>query len=247
MKGVDNKSNNQFWVTPFIFVMVMWLVFWIDEKYMMDLYRYGLLPKHARGLLGIITAPFIHGSLSHLVSNTFPILLLGSGIGYFYPKTFPKIFVVGWLLSGLLVWVFGRETFHIGASGLVYALAFYIFFSGIFRGQKQLIALSLLVAFLYGSLVWGMLPIEEHISWESHLYGALVGLVSAFVFRHSNPEHLTKHFWRKDKHKWDEREEALFEQMDYWKTPEQLAAQNHDSERLKHVTIVYDYKERDGH
>ncbi len=233
----ERSLINQFWVIPFLFAMAMWMVFWVDERYMLDLYRYGLLPKHVDGLIGIFTSPFIHGSLAHLTSNTLPIILLGSGIGYFYPKVFSRVFLIGWLVSGLLVWFFGRETYHIGASGLVYALAFFIFFSGLFRGHPQLIALSLLIAFLYGGLVWGMLPIEEHISWESHLYGGIVGLVTAFFLRHSNPKHLSNHFWKRDKGTWDPHEEARLEQMDYWKTPEQIAEENSNSDD----TITYNY------
>ncbi len=238
------SDRNHFWVIPFLFVMLMWLVYWLDEKYMLDLYRYGVLPQKLVGLFGVVTSPFVHGSLSHLVSNTFPIFFLGSGIAYFYPKTSNKMFLIAWIFTGFLVWLFGRQTFHIGASGVVYALAFFIFFSGLIRGHPQLIALSLLVAFLYGSLVWGMLPIEEHISWESHLYGGLVGLSGAIVFRRSNPKHMSRHFWHNRKYPWDEAEEQRMEEMDYWKTDEQRQS-NSGLEQSSQVNyrVVYHYKD----
>ena len=222
----------------------MWLVFYVDEKQMLDLYRYGLLPKNSFGLIGIVTSPFLHGSLSHLVSNTFPIIFLGSGIAYFYPKVFSRVFIIGWLASGLMVWFFGRETYHIGASGLVYALAFFIFFSGLLRGHPQLIALSLLVAFLYGSLVWGMLPIEEHISWESHLFGGITGIATALIFKNANPTHLASHFWKRDKDVWDLEEEKRLEEMDYWKTPKQIEQQEKTTNRNsdKNLFVVYTFK-----
>ena len=253
MKSNTEKIPSSFWLFPFIFALLMWVMYWIDEKYMLDLYTLGVYPRRISGLLGAVTAPFIHGSLSHLVSNTFPLLILGSGIGYFYHQTANKIYLIGWVASGLMVWFFGRETYHIGASGVVYALAFFIFFSGLFRGHPQLIALSLLVAFLYGSLVWGMLPVEEHISWESHLFGGIIGLSTAFIFRNSNPAHLRKHFWHKEEKIWDEAEEAALEELDYWKTDDQKTHVNHQtpaedntdtSYKDNHIRIVYKYRDK---
>ncbi|MCC5916281.1 MAG: rhomboid family intramembrane serine protease [Cryomorphaceae bacterium] len=224
-------QQKNYWTTPLIFVMIMWLVFWIDTKWFLDLYTFGILPLDPVGLRGIVFHPFLHGSLSHLISNTFPMLVLGVGIGLFYPDAARKIFLLAWVATGIAVWFIGQPNYHIGASGMVYAFAFFIFFSGIFRGHPQLVALSLLVAFLYGSLVWGVFPIEDHISWESHLSGSIVGLITALWLRNNNPIHVQRHFWKKNRHEWDPGEEALLDQLDYWKTEEQLKKEAQEKEK----------------
>lgn len=193
------NSNYLFW--PFYFVLIMWFVFWADSRYMLDLYRFGVFPGKAEGLLGIFTSPLIHGSLMHLVNNTFPILALGAGLFYFYPKIAWKVIAVSWISSGLITWFIGRESYHIGASGLIYSLAGFIFLCGILRKQPRLLALSLLVVFFYGSLVWGILPIEETVSWEAHLGGAVSGFALAVIYRKSPPREMEK------KYSWELEEE----------------------------------------
>lgn len=176
-----------FWILPFSIVLLILVVYWLDVHFYLDLYRFGLLPRTIAGLGGILTTPFIHSSLSHLFNNVVPLTILLIAIGYFYADIAYKIYLIGYLVTGLLVWVIARESYHIGASGQVYAFAAFIFFSGIFRGKAHLLAISLLVAFLYGGLFWGIFPYHSHISWESHLAGGFTGFITALYFRQHEP------------------------------------------------------------
>lgn len=170
-------------LAPFYLVVVMWLVYWLDQRMDWELYRWGVFPGTWSGLRGVLLAPLLHGSFTHLLSNTFPILVLGIALFHFYTQRAWSVLAIAWLSSGLAVWLMARESFHIGASGLVYALATFIFVSGLLRSKANLLALSLLVVFIYGSLFWGLLPIEEAISYEGHVAGAASGLVLALLYR----------------------------------------------------------------
>ena len=143
--------------------------------------------------------PFIHGSFEHLFNNMTALFVLGWGLFYFYHDLAPKILLWTLILSGIWVWVSARGNFHIGASAIVYGLVTFLFFSGVFRMYYRLIAVSMLVTFLYGSLVWGILPIQPNISWEGHLWGAMAGLILALVYRKQGPQ--------KPVHIWEEEEE----------------------------------------
>ncbi len=184
---VENKKILKNLAVPIIFPAILWIIhlsaFFLDISFS----RMGILPRDAYGLLGIITAPLIHGDFSHLISNTFPLILLGWIIFFFYPKASPLLFVFVYILTGLLVWLFARQVYHIGASGLIYGFVSFLFFSGIFRKDNKSIALALVITFLYGGLVWGVLPGMKGISWESHLFGAITGLVAAYIFRKVDP------------------------------------------------------------
>lgn len=168
---------------PMVFIALIWIVKLFEYTTDISLTQYGLLPRHNSGLRGIIFSPFIHGDWNHLISNTIPFFVLSFLMLFNYRRVAFKAFVFIYLASGILVWIFGRENYHIGASGLVYGMAFFIFFSGVFRKNMQSIALSLLIVFIYGSIVWGILPIDVKISWEGHLMGAICGFLSAFYFR----------------------------------------------------------------
>jgi membrane associated rhomboid family serine protease len=163
------------------------VVFLLSLALELDLRRLGILPRDLYGIFGIITAPFVHASFSHLISNTIPLIVLGWSIFFFYAKVSSRVFLVVYLITGFLVWLLAREVYHIGASGLVYALVSFLFFSGIFRKDNKSIAIALLVTFLYGGVVWGVMPGQKGISWESHLFGAVAGLISAFAFRKIDP------------------------------------------------------------
>jgi len=174
-------------ILPLIAVLLLWAVFVVERALGLDLYRYGLLPRDAHGLPGIITSPFIHGDAEHLFNNSVPLLLLGWGLMYFYPRIAGRVVLASWLLSGVWVWISARDNYHIGASGVVYGLAAFLFFSGVFRRQRTLMALSLIVVFLYGSLVWGVFPLVPRVSWESHLWGGVAGSLMAFLYRKVPP------------------------------------------------------------
>jgi membrane associated rhomboid family serine protease len=174
-------------LVPLTFPILLWVIYLISYFFNLNLYRLGVLPRNFYGLIGIITAPMIHGGFSHLLSNTFPLIILGISIFYFYPKTAYKVFIIIYLGTGFFVWVFAREVYHIGASGIIYGFVSFLFFSGIFRKDNRSIALALMAIFLYGGLIWGILPVQEGVSWESHLFGAIVGIVAAFIFRKIDP------------------------------------------------------------
>jgi len=162
--------------------------------------RYGLFPLKIKGLLGILTSPLIHADFKHLADNSVPLFFLSLAIFYFYREIAYKIFFIIYFVSGILVWFVGREAYHIGASGLIYGFASFLFVSGVLRKNVSLLAISLLVTFLYGSLVWGILPYDYKISWESHLMGAVTGIVLAVLYRDKGPE--------REKYSWETEEET---------------------------------------
>ncbi|HSW53600.1 MAG TPA: rhomboid family intramembrane serine protease [Ignavibacteriaceae bacterium] len=183
----ERKPNISKLLTPLLFPVVIWIVHLLSLLFNEDFSKLGLLPRNLVGLLGIFTSPLIHADFSHLISNTIPLIILGWIIFSFYPRLSYLLFVFIYLLTGLLVWIFARQVFHIGASGIVYGFVSFLFFSGIFRRDNASIALALVITFLYGGLVWGMIPGWKGISWESHLFGAITGLTSAYLFRKIDP------------------------------------------------------------
>lgn len=168
---------------PFLIVVLMWIPFLIEIVFQTDLGWLGIFPRDYSGLKGILFAPFIHGDINHLASNSLPMIVLGGLTYTFYRPIFYKSHFFIALVGGLIVWLIGRESYHIGASGIIYGLASMLFFGGMFRKSYRLVAVSLLVVFLYGSMIWGVLPIKDEISWESHLAGGIVGLALAVYYR----------------------------------------------------------------
>jgi membrane associated rhomboid family serine protease len=176
-------------IIPGIFVFLMWLVKIIEVLFEIDLSHYGIYPLTARGLPGILFSPFIHADFTHLFNNSIPLFFLSLALFYFYSEVALKVFIWTFFLTGLFVWIAGRAAWHIGASGLVYGLASYLFFSGIIRRYFRLIALSLLIVFLYGSMVWGLFPgVYKNVSWESHMLGFFSGVVLAVWYRNQGPQ-----------------------------------------------------------
>lgn len=175
---------------PALCVVALWIAFAFDRVYHLDLARFGILPRTLRGLVGIVVSPFVHADLDHLLNNSIPIFVLGWMLVYFYPKVAARVVWVSWLVGGLWVWATARENYHIGASGVVYGLAAFLFISGVIRRQRGLMTVSLIIVFLYGSMWWGMLPLMERISYESHFFGALSGVVLAYVHRKVPPAHV---------------------------------------------------------
>ncbi|EID74601.1 rhomboid family intramembrane serine protease [Imtechella halotolerans] len=167
-------------VYPFAFVLSIWIVYWLEIQFGVSWSHWGILPRTFEGLPGIFLAPFIHGSLEHLFNNSIPLLLLSAALFYFYRRVSWNVLLVGYIATGILTWIIGRESYHIGASGIIYMLTSFIFFKGIITRYYRLIALSLIIVFLYGGMMWYLFPIEEGISWEGHLSGFLVGMILAF-------------------------------------------------------------------
>ena len=166
----------------------MWFIYFIEIKFGFNFNKYGIYPQTFSGLKGILFSPFIHGDASHLFNNSIPLLVMLGCLYYFYHSIATKILLFGIVLTGLLTWTFARPSYHIGASGVIYMLVSFIFFSGVFRKYYRLIALSLVVVFLYGSMVWYLFPVEKHISWEGHLSGFLVGFLFAIFFKNLGPQ-----------------------------------------------------------
>ncbi|MFA0964248.1 rhomboid family intramembrane serine protease [Roseivirga sp. BDSF3-8] len=173
------------------FTSILWLVKGMEEWAVGDLGYLGILPRTLHGTFGIVTAPLIHGDLTHLLSNTFPLILLGVGVFYFYDKIALEVFGWIYLTTGFWVWLAARgDAYHIGASGIVYGLMGFLFFSGVFRRDVRGVAISLAVLFLYGGMILGMSPGNPEISYESHILGMLAGAFCAFHFRKANSEPL---------------------------------------------------------
>jgi len=164
----------------------MWLVYTIEYVLRKDLGFLGVFPLKLSGLVGVFTAPLIHGNFNHLMSNTIPLLVLGGSLYFFYPKIAPKVFLYSYFFTNLLVWVFGRPFYHIGASGVVYALAAFLVIFGFLNRNFKSVIISFIVMFSYGGLVYGLFTFNAQISWESHLMGAIVGGVSAYLFSRSS-------------------------------------------------------------
>ena len=176
-------------IIPGIFVFLMWLSKITELIFETDLSQLGIHPLSADGLYGIILSPFIHADFRHLINNSLPLFLLSAALFFFYSEVAMQVFLFSWILSGLFVWFAGRSAWHIGASGMVYGLASFLFFSGIIRKYFRLVALSLLIVFLYGSMVWGIFPgLYENVSWESHMLGFFAGIALAIAYRKEGPQ-----------------------------------------------------------
>lgn len=199
-------------IMPTIFLIMIWFGFLLQQLGFFKNCFGAIIPQTPEGLFGVIFSPFLHGSLEHIVSNSIPLFILTFLLYQFYPKIANQIMLIGWLGSGFLVWLTPQFSFYyystytsciIGASGVVYVLAFFLFFSGIFRRKIKLLAISLLVALYYGSLIWGMIPEEllsatdapSKISWQSHLSGGIFGLALAYFYRNTGKEKEKKFIW----------------------------------------------------
>ena len=189
--NLEKKKILHSLILPSLFILLLWIIKAGEILTDTDLGFLGVYPHSVKGLTGIITSPLIHADLKHLFANSVPLFVLGGSLFYFYRQISVKTFLLIYFVSGICVWMGAREAFHIGASGVVYGLASFLFFSGIFRRDGRLLAITMLVTFLYGSMVWGIFPDiypEENISYESHFWGLVTGMILAFYFRKLGPQ-----------------------------------------------------------
>ncbi|MEI8201946.1 MAG: rhomboid family intramembrane serine protease [Bacteroidota bacterium] len=188
-------------VYPIIWLLILWAIRIVESYTHSDWGDWGIYPLTALGLRGIIFSPLLHADFSHIFANSVPIFVLGFLLFYFFRKIAFKVILFSWLLGGCWVWLSARPAYHIGASGVVYSLTAFLFFIGIFKRHKGLMAVTLLVTFLYGSMIWGVVPNffprQQDISWESHLMGGIAGLILAIYYRSEGPEQKI-HVWEEE-------------------------------------------------
>ncbi len=215
----EKKILLRSFIFPTIFVVAIWMIKFIEVIFDLPLYRLGVFPLSLKGLPGLLFMPLIHGDFSHLYANTIPVFVLTAALFYFYRAIAFKVFFLIYFFSDIWLWFGAREVYHIGASGLIYGLATFLFISGLIRKNPRLMAISLFVAFLYGSFIWGIFPEffpEKNISFEGHFWGMIAGLMIAIYYRKSGPQPKL--------YSWDLEEETDDEEDDdnaYWKMPHQ--------------------------
>ena len=202
---------------PALMAAIMLAIKVIETAFEIDMSRWGLMPQTAHGLIGILTMPFIHGDWEHLLTNVPAILVLGTALYYCYPTLANRVMFISWIVSGLLTWFIGSPgSIHVGASAIIYSLNLFLIVSGFIRGNRLLIVISLIMVFLYGGFIWGMIPAlakPQNISWEGHLSGAIVGIALALILRKKGPQ--------KEVHHWDDDDDSDENDGDkpYWDVP----------------------------
>lgn len=209
-KYIEKKRFRLALFTSAIILLIMWIVHLANLSLSYEFHNLGIFPRKGEGLIGILASPLIHGDWQHLIANSMSFIVLVTGVFFFYPKIAYKVFFISWLSVGLIVWVIARPSYHIGASGVIYAMAAFLFLSGVIRKNFRLMAISLIIVFLYGSMVWGIFPQEDNVSWESHFAGVVSGFALAYVYRRQGPQ--------KERYSWEieeEEEESRLTEKDF--------------------------------
>jgi len=244
MTSTDEKKKLLASITlPALLLILMWLVKLTEVIFHTRFSFLGISPLKPIGLLGIFISPFLHGDWNHLMANSVPFLVLGSALYYFYRPIATKVLLLTTIITGLWVWTGARESVHIGASGVIYGLSSFLMFSGFLRRDNRLMALSFVVVFLYGSLIWGIFPElfpEKNISWESHLSGLVAGILLAVFFRKDGPQRKLYSWDINPEAEESEEVTAAIENTEpeakpYWEVPQP---------DKKDLTVVYRMKKR---
>jgi len=231
---------------PLGLVFSLWFVFWLEIKFNLNFTKYGILPHTIKGLRGVLFGPFIHSNFEHLFNNSVPLFVLTTTLFYFYRNIKWKILGLGLLLTGILTWFLGRPAIHIGASGLVYMLMSFLFFRGLVSRKYQLMAISFVVIFLYGSMIWYLFPVDPKISWEGHLSGFLVGIAFAFIFKETTIAK-QKYSWEQEGYNPDD--DPFLRQFDengnFFELPKQQledVQEGQEEQAIQKINIVYTIK-----
>ncbi len=193
--------------TPALITLAFVLVFILERGLGADFHKAGIMPRDFSKIWNILSYIFIHADWGHLLNNSISFLVLGTCLFFFYKQLSYSVLLFSWILSGIILWSIGRESWHIGASGLIYSIAFFLFFSGLIRKHIPLIAISLIITFLYGSMVWHLFPwqVNDPISWEGHLAGGITGRIMSIIVRKSGPQ---KPITSRDEEESDEEENS---------------------------------------
>lgn len=226
---------------PLFFVLLLWYVFWFQVEFFPVIKSFGISPLTISGIKGIFFSPFIHSDIQHLYHNSIPLFVLMALLFYFYKEIAWKVIIYGIILSGLITWCIGRPGNHIGVSGLIYVLVSFIFFKGIFAKYYRLVALSLLIIFLYGSMIWYVFPVEEGMSWEGHLAGLITGFLFSIVFKKSivKPE---KYIWQQPDY--NEEDDPFLRHFDENGNFIEHIEQEESEKQSENPNINYNYKEQ---
>jgi membrane associated rhomboid family serine protease len=236
------NEKNQFKFTddvitlPFLFVFIIWFIYWIEIKFGFNFNKFGVLPRTLSGFKGVFFTHFIHSDAQHLFNNSVPLLVLLMSLKYFYRSVSYKVLIYGGLLTGFLTWLIGRESYHIGASGIVYLLFSFVFFSGVIKKHYRLVAMSLVTIFLYGSMIWYVFPIKEGMSWEGHLSGFITGFLFAVLYRNIG---IVKEKYEFSKTEFDD----MFDDDGNYIPPNLEDETNENQEQLTTINYKYFYKE----
>jgi membrane associated rhomboid family serine protease len=231
----EEKLLLQNFIPPLLFVMLLWIIKGVEINFHLQFSKYGLLPRNIDALTGIITFPLVHGDWEHLISNSAGLIVLGFLLFTFHRDIAYRVVLQIWLLHAVWLWLGGRTTYHIGASGIIYGLAAFLFFTGVFKKEKSTMTISLLVVFLYGSMVWGLMPFLQGISWEGHLFGAAAGLLMAWYYRKTGVQ----------RHVYDWEIEEEEHEEEYWKEDNSNPKLGEQSEAPKDnasASVNYIYK-----
>jgi membrane associated rhomboid family serine protease len=240
MLPLERRNLKDALMLTFIFLLICWVAFFFDQESGGELKRWGLKPRDAKGLVGIFSVHFLHKDLAHIANNTWAFLVLNTYLFFFYRSVAFKVLPRLLLFSGILLWLWGRPANHIGASVAIYGIATFLFFSGTLRRSLPLMAVSAMVLFSYGSMFWGMFPIQPEMSWEGHLSGALTGIALAYYYRTEGPQRKRYQYEIDEERELEEqarleREAALFPAPD--QEMEEKANTNEGP-----VQIIYHYK-----
>lgn len=232
---------------PLFSVLSIWIVYWVQIRFWLDQFEWGIFPRTWLGLRGIFFSPFIHGSLEHLWNNSIPLFVLLMALRFFYRSVSTKVVWIGFLTTGLLTWIIARESYHIGASGFIYFLVSFLFFKGIQTKHYRLVALSLAIVMFYGGMIWYIFPnVKDGMSWEGHLAGFVVGFCTTFAFPMKEYQKVPVYDWEKPDYN-PELDPFMqhFDENGNFK-PKPKPEEEISSYFTTSIKVVYDYVKKEG-